>query len=198
MCPCSQNSKRRCCLKFRCEHFAPRYFFADATLVLKFFDHSTNCQRFFFVCANTYSFDSNPLGPIPTGHLCSGADIPPMSRSLQDPDLIPISCHRRTDVEALDPSITPVRGFLTRVGNVSASIFKGSPPFPNYVNNTDGLSSTLLSTSYVSNSDRLYASNPPVGLSSDYKASLLQVLSRAHLESVQVCISVHYLQVSRC
>ena len=103
---------------------SPRYFFADATLVLKFVDHSTNRRRFFFVCANKDYFDSNPFGPIPTGHLCSDADIPPMSRALQNPDLIPISCHRYTVVEALEPSITPIRGFLTRVSRFSASKFK--------------------------------------------------------------------------
>ena len=155
---------------------SPQYSFAEATLVLKFFDHNTNRQRFFFVCANKDYFDSNPFGPVPTGHLCSDADIPPMSRSLQDPDQIPIICHRYTSVETLAPSITPVRGFLARVGKVSASKFKGSPLFPNYVNNTDGLSSTLLSTAYVSNSDRLYASSPPDDLFSDYKAELKQAL----------------------
>ena len=146
--------------------------------MLKYFDHSTNRQRFFFVCANKDYFDSNPFGPLPTGHLTSDAAIPPMSRALQDPDSIPIGCHRYTEVEALAPPITPTRGFLTRVSKITASRFKGSPLFPNFENNTDGLSSTLLSTAYVSGSDRSYALHPPADLPAAYKKALSNQLSR--------------------
>ena len=101
-----------------------------------------------------------------------------MSRALQDPDSIPVRFHRYTDVEVLAPSITPVRGFLSRVSKISASKFKGSLLFPNYENNTDGLSSTLLSTPYLSRADRLYAEKPPANLPVDYKEALLNDLAR--------------------
>ena len=176
--PALRTAKGGAVWSFIVKTLSPQYYFADATLVLKYFDHSTNRQRFFFVCANKDYFDSNPFGPLPTGHLCSDADIPPMSRALQDPDSVPVRFHRYTDVEVLAPSITPVRGFLTRVSKISASKFKGSPLFPNHENNPDGLSSTLLSTPYLSRSDRLYAANPPASLPADYKKALLDDLAR--------------------
>ena len=144
---------------FFCSELGVKYFLLDDTLLLNFFDHSTNRTRFFFVGANKQYFAVSPFTCFPRGHITSEDGVPGMVRCLEDCATVEGKYYRSVTLDPPPSSLLPTSGYLVRLANVRQSKGKGSPQYPNHINDHNGVASTQLASHF-----RTYGSDQCFGV----------------------------------
>ena len=158
--PALRTAKGGAVWLFICSELKEKYYLLDDTLPLKFFDHSTNRTRFFFVGANKLYFQKSPFSSFPRGHLAAEEDIPGMARCMEECSAVNSKYFRCVNLDPPPPSTLPVAGHLIRLAKVRESSGKGSPEFPNFLNNSSGIATTQLASHYRRrSSDRCFGVN---------------------------------------